>query len=1370
MFGGGLFTEYFLNEGVRTTEAWRGLSAEEASRLASEIAEKIRAFDAFSKPSEAETDKELVEPILALLGWHTLPQQEAGKGRKDIPDALLFVGEDAKNRAKRHRQQADRYRHGAVVAEYEARETPLDRASGTKETPSSQIIRYLGRASDISGGIVRWGLLSNGRLWRIYWAGARSRVEGYLEIDLPAAVAAAISGDTSTGGDAFHVFRLFLLFFSRTAFEPTGPTGAIFLDEALAEGRHYEERVTAALSEAVFDRVFPVLVSSLSDHDPKTSLRDASWRAEAKEAALILLYRFLFILSAEDRDLLPIRHPGYVPYSLRALRDEAARLIDAKTPISEKAQTWWPKILALFEAIANGDTSMGLPPYNGRLFEDSRAPLLARISLPDGVLATLIDQLSREGPEGNRRYINYRDLSVQHLGAIYERLLEHEVVEDEGALGIRLNAFARKNTGSYYTHDDLVRLVLRRAVKPLLVERLDAYRAKAAALSKERRPKAARIDELGEADPATAYLKLRICDPAMGSGHFLVSLVDYLADETLSAMAEVVAVTRESFGAESYRSPLARQVETIRDHIRAQADSHDWLVTDDQLDDKHIVRRIILKRVIYGVDLNPMAVELAKLSLWLHSFTVGAPLSFLDHHLRCGDSLFGEFVRPVEDIAAEQAAMFLAPIVTQAHNAAKGMAMVEQLTDADIAEVRTSASTFEGVEEAIAPLAHFMDFIHAARWLGRMSKEEEQVKIALLSGTLGDPIAILSGKQEPRGKEAVVIAAKAVLDRTAGLIGERRFLHWEVAFPGVWTDWDSAEPSGGFDAVIGNPPWDRMKLEEVEWFEARVPEIAKAARASDRKKLVDALRKKGRSVATDYERAEWAAEAAVRVARNQGAYPLLSGGDVNLYALFVERATRLANKKGIVGLLVPSGIAADKGVSAFFRSVSTTGRLGALLDFENGRPGLNIGPFFPDVHRSFKFCVLVIGGRHRSFPEAACAFFQQDAARAEQAAVALRPADFDAVNPNTGTAPVFRTRRDAEITVGIYRRHPVLVNRRSDPPATVWPVRYYTIFHMTNDSNLFCTADELTKEGAYRVTGGWMKGRAEWLPLYEGKMVQAFDHRAASIVINPENVHRPAQPLPATETQSSEPAWRPDPQFWVDAANVSFVGAKWAVAFKDVTAPTNVRTMIAAAIPLSAVGNTLPLLLPIVPEKPTAEAPAAKWEQWEREAASAMAEYEHYAPLLLANLNAFAFDFVARQKVQGQHLNFYIVEQLPFIPEEDFRRKIGHRTAADIVRDHVLRLTYVADDMEPFARSQGCNGAPFAWDEEQRLHLRARLDALFFQLYGLDRDVADYVLSTFPIVEREERQRFGGRFRSKDLILGYMAAFAAGDAETAVIG
>jgi hypothetical protein len=680
--------------------------------------------------------------------------------------------------------------------------------------------------------------------------------------------------------------------------------------------------------------------------------------------------------------------------------------------------------------------------------------------------------------------------------------------------------------------------------------------------------------------------------------------------------------------------------------------------------------------------------------------------------------------------------------------------------------VRSSAEGFAGVEEMTTALRAFLDLAHAARWLAPDGDAAELAREMLFGGNYGNPVQIAAGEPlaalrgsgtelRRRGKRLdpaeVQLAATAFVDQAHTIAAERRFFHWEPAFPGVWADWSTAVPPGGFDAVIGNPPWDRMKLQEVEWFAARVPAIAHAQRAAERKGMVARLRHRRDPIAADYDRAAWTAETAVSVAREIGAYPLLSSGDVNIYSLFVERALRLVRRDGIVGLLVPSGIAADKGASEFFRGISITGRLGALLDFENRRTTLGLQPFFPDVDSRFKFCALVAGGPARTFDHADCAFFKQDAVAAEAEAFPLAPEDFAAVNPNTGTAPVFRSRRDAEITLGIYRRLPVLADRRGEQPVSVWPVRYFTMFHMTNDSDKFRTAAELERLGAYRVTGGdWERGQERWLPLYEGKMVQAYDHRAASVVVNPENLNRPGQPSPAVLTEHATASWSPAPQFLVSASDIPWPDRLSAViGFKDVTSPTNARTMIAALVPTSAMGNTLPVLLP---------EDSANTEQ-----------YQSCAALWLGNLCSLVLDYVARQKVQGQHLNWYIVEQLPVVPTDCYARRFGRRTAAEIIRDDVLHLTYTAHDMAGFARDQGYDGPPFRWDEDDRLRRRARLDALFFHLYGLEREDADYVLGTFPIVRREEEARWG-RFRSRDLILGYMAALAAGVPDAAVAG
>ena len=843
----------------------------------------------------------------------------------------------------------------------------------------------------------------------------------------------------------------------------------------------------------------------------------------------------------------------------------------------------------------------------------------------------------------------------------------------------------------------------------------------------------------------------------MGSGHFLVTAVDVLSDAIADLIESAPDVPKAWL--KDYVSPLVERIAAIRRNILQRAKTSKWVMDEAQLTDQAIIRRMVLKRCIYGVDKNPLTVELAKVSLWLHSFTVGAPLSFLDHHLRCGDALIGLRVREATMDLQEMAQLFLSSAITGAETATKSMQHIEAMSDADVAEVRKSVTLFHVVEETTADLRSLLDFLCGSRWLTAGMKQKERfakleaARNAIVMNPANAYTLLAKGPQTTEAplpdSNDVTWSEFAELWREARTIADReRFLHWEVAFPGVWRRWSSVRPEGGFDAVIGNPPWDRIKLQEVEWFATRDHKIALAPTAAARQKGIQRLRKRGATLAKEFDVAKARAESLSRMIRFYDDYPLLGGGDINLYSLFVERGMSLIKPDGLIGLLTPSGIYADKTAAHFFESVSTTGRVSGLFDFENRRLGTALPPFFPDVDSRFKFCALIFGGEKRRFERTACAFFlhDTDTIKNEDRCFPLTPADFSRVNPNTGTAPVFRTRRDAEITRRIYERHPVLVDRSEGGEHKVWPVKYTTMFHMANDSHLFRTAAQLEAEGFYPVEGNrWKRGKKLYLPLYEGKMVQAFDHRAASVTSREGNLFRPGQPDRTINEEHRDPAFSSRPRYWVrEQENDAIKNVQWLLAFKDITASTNVRTMIAAVIPKVGCGHTLPILLPTE-------------EGFDGETAAC----------LLANLNSFAFDYVARQKVQATHLTWYIIEQIPIISLTDYDRPFGNTTARNLIRDHVLRLTYTAHDMAPFARDLGYDGPPFVWDEEERRHLRARLDALYFHLYDLSRDDAGYVLETFPIVQREDEARFG-TYRTLDLILAYMNALAAGDTETVV--
>ena len=1216
----------------------------------------------------------------------------------------------------------------------------LDAREGKQTgSPHGQLLRYLATADISSDGRIRWGILTNGRVWRLYDRRALPRASGYCEVDLKTALHA---------DDGFHALRAFRLLFGRPAFSPQQGAQTSFLEDAIAEGRRYEEQVANDLSGAVFDEVYPALVRALA-------AESGAELADVRQAALIFLYRLLFLLYAEDRDLLPVNDDRYDDYGLRkSVRDDIDKRMAAGDVFSTFASRYYDHISTLCRQIDRGDASIGLPPYNGGLFAAGAAPMLEQVRLSDAALAPIIHNLSHTEGEGGRRYVNYRDMTVQQLGSIYERLLEREPVRTaEGEIVVRPNSYARKDSGSFYTPQPLVDLIVERTLTPLLEERKAAFRAKAAALQSDTRAKDDRIADLRPLDPAAAALDLKLLDPAMGSGHFLVTAVDSLSD----AIAELVeyAPTAAPWLENAYTSPLLERIEAIRADILARARASNWVIDAAQLSDQAVIRRMVLKRCIYGVDKNPLTVELAKVSLWLHSFTVGAPLSFLDHHLRCGDSLTGLRVHDAVQELSRLGGFTSASAIQAAENAAGTMQEIEELSDAYIAEVEKSAALFQDVEKTTADLRGLLNTFCGVNWLAAGMKVRQR-------GEFEAPLQGIIVSQEEKAfallanGPASVDAADPVRQHTlwpeftemwgdAGEIAEREgFLHWEAAFPGVWQGWQDDEPTGGFDAVIGNPPWDRIKLQEVEWFATRSPELALAPTAAARRRGIKQLRDQGAPLASEFDDAKLRADRLGQLIRASGHYPLLGGGDINLYSLFVERAMRLVKPGGIVGLLTPSGIYADKTAARFFKSVSTSGRVGGLFDFENRKI------FFPDVHASFKFCALIFGGEERKFAQTDCAFFLHDTATVDDPdrCFPLAAADFARVNPNTGTAPVFRTRRDADITRSIYERHPVLVDRAGDEEIRAWPVRYVRMLDMTNDSHLFRTAAQLEAGGFYPVQGNrWKKGEELYLPLYEGKMVQAFDHRAASVEVNLENLNRPAQPRDSSHKEHADPNWVPDAQYWVPEDAYEWPDSlEWTLGFKHVTAPTNVRTMIASVLPRAGFGNSLPILLP------ASSCPATD-----------LSSYIQYSSLMIANLNSVPFDFVTRQKVQGQNLNLFLVEQLPVIAPADYDRAFGATTARDLVRHHVLRLTYTAHDMAPFARDLGYNGPPFIWNEEQRRHLRARLDALYFHLYGLSRDDAAYILDTFPIVRRHDEAAFG-HYRTKEMVLAYYNALDAGDA------
>ncbi|WP_462285100.1 Eco57I restriction-modification methylase domain-containing protein [Nostocoides sp.] len=568
--------------------------------------------------------------------------------------------------------------------------------------------------------------------------------------------------------------------------------------------------------------------------------------------------------------------------------------------------------------------------------------------------------------------------------------------------------------------------------------------------------------------------------------------------------------------------------------------------------------------------------------------------------------------------------------------------------------------------------------------------------------------------------------------------------------------------TGGFDVVLGNPPWERIKLQEQEFFAARSPAIATAANKAARDRLIKslALADEGtpdRALYDEFQQAKRLAEASSefmrlpefedftgkdRVVRKRplgGRFPLTGRGDVNTYALFAELFARLTGPKGRSGVIVPTGIATDATTAPFFADLVAKQRLSQLVDFEN-RAGL-----FPAVDSRMKFCLLTLG---RNEPLARFAFFLTEPSQLAEPErnFTLSPAQIARLNPNTRTAPVFRSRKDAELTARIYNAAPVLIEEAKGEEGNPWNMTFHTrIWHMAEDSEWFRTAAQLTAEGLIRDGVNWRRSgpapttpSETFVPLYEAKMTLHFDHRAAGYGSRGDD--RGYRVLPeTTEGEHQDPLFEPEPFYWVLEAEVERRLSEmswsrgWLTGWKDVTSNTNERTAIFSIVPRVAVGHSMPLMFPGC--DPSLVGP------------------------LIANLSAMVLDYVARIKVSGLHLTSGNLKQFPILPPSFYTpEKLAFLTP------RVLELTYTSHALAPFAADLGHDGPPFPWDDARRATLRADLDAFFARAYRLSREDLAYILDpadvmgedypseTFRVL-KEKETRSMGEYRTRRLVL-----------------
>jgi hypothetical protein len=1164
----------------------------------------------------------------------------------------------------------------AIPVHIEGLKIDLDRRLHTKlrTSPQAMVQDFLNNNEPTV-----WGIVTNGLGLRILRNSSRTSRPTYLEFDL----------ENIFDGNRFNEFGLFYRVCHRSRFPMPGRD----LAECLLE-RYYLDsieqglRVREKLREGV-EETLKILGTGLLQHPENNTLREkvSSRQLSAVQfhrQLLLLVYRLLFLMVAEERRLIVALGENAEQnqniydewYSISRLRDRAAQIIDA-SPFGDV----WQGLQQTFSLFEYGlDTNaLGIPPLNGDLFHQEHAiPDLKGAELHNHQLLRAIRHLSLFKDGSVQQRVNYSALDVEELGSVYESLLDYQPVlqpTDKGVVFELRAGMERKSTGSYYTRPELVHELVESALVPVMQDVIaEAEKASEGKnLVEEQKAKIA------------AILNMTVCDPACGSGHFLLAAARRLGKE------------------------LAR-VRTGEDEPKPE--------------DFHLAVRDVIAHSVYGVDLNPLAVDLCKLALWLEGHWAGKPLSFLDHRIRCGNSLVGVLDPDVlADGIPDEAFAAVTGDDRKVASAFKKRNKQERTSkqrgfsfesDDHSGEYAKSKRELAEIEEDTASAVRRKAELYSSWRTGMQLAHDEAIadlwtaQFSNVMKSIDDPEVCTTGPFLDFAKDGAKQPQRVAAARVRAM--QNRYFQWHLEFSEVFA-------KGGFNVVLGNPPWERIKLQEEEhWIDDEY--ISLARNKAERTKRIDEYRNsldlvKQARIAR-FDQAKHESEAIGKFVRHSGRFPLTSSGDINTYALFAELARTILSSKGRAGIIVPTGIATDDTYKEFFGDLNGQDAIVSIFDFEN-RDHL-----FPAVYYRMKFCLFTFAKGKIQVSSFAFYLTRPEQVRDEVRRFQFSAADMKLVNPNTRTCPVFRTRIDAELTKKLYRQVPILDDFASGGDR--WTVRFIRMFDMANDSGMFHQEDG-----------------PDFAPLYEGKMLQAYDHRAASIVLHSGNVNRDAQPQLTTPVQYDDPSYLPMPRYWVKASDVDDrLGewkAEWFICFKDVASTTNESTCIFTVLPRVGVGHTVPV---VVFDTPWTAVQIA---------------------CLLANFNSLVVDYLARQKLGGLHLTFTFLRQLPIVPP-------GNYTEADcaFISNSVLELTYTAHDLSEFASDLGFKGELFRWDASRRAECSAELDAYFAHMYRLSRDELSYLLDpvsifgpdfpgeTFRIL-REREVAECGEYRTQRLVL-----------------
>jgi hypothetical protein len=1118
-----------------------------------------------------------------LPGWDELAEtgRTAARGRT-VPQRLDALGFEYERRDEGIYVLRAQGRPAAAVLAYPAGRD-LDRAASGGELPIAALLREMEAVG------AEWGVLATGEVWRLYSAEHPARTTSFVEVDL------------SKLTDPAYYAALF----SARALARGG------LAETIASGsRDFAVGLGDRLRDRIYEQVVPHIARAVAAElerqgEPPESRREL---AGVYDATLTLLYRLLFVLYAEAREYLPVTaSAGYRDHSLRQRIDAIVATVEAEREFDANATDIWSDLGETFDAIARGHTEWGVPPYNGGLFldEGSRgAAILARVRPTNAGLGEALYRLAIDDADGAAGRVDYADLGIRHLGDVYEGLLQFEVdraredlTYDErrdayvpaddgdpvaiaaGELYLRGRSGGRKASGSYYTPQIVVRHLVEEALIPVLDDHLEAVAGKA--------------DE-GDEDAAARLLwAFRVCDPAMGSGHFLVDALDVLTDRIAAFLSERPL------------KPVRAVLGQLREMVQAQAKDLPPGVLAE-IRDVELLKRVVLKRCIYGVDLTPMAVELAKLGLWLDAFVPGLPLSYLDHNLKRGNSLVGVVGDEVrEALTPERGTLEGNRIDRQLELATERARAAVERVELRLQDVETAREADRERLEALADVIPLYD-----RWTAESFGQ--------------------AGARERIAEEHTLEAADDER-RAQSIAAEQSFFHWPLEFPEAF-----AGVGPGFDVVLANPPWDKLKVERHDFFQRFIPSLKRIDSAEEREgriaELVEAEPEIGERYELEIRRVEGLKP---YFAARAGNYRLHGGGDPDLFKAFAERFGQLCRRDGAVGAVLPRPLVVGAGSEALRREYFTAWQVRSVDMVWNQRRWV-----FPGINDRVQ-CVL-LAARKRvpvtpvTIPSAGPL---NDPDRFRRAAELRVPYTLDALKSWSPTLelPTLPSPRAAEVFERMLR-HP-----RFDSDERSWRALPYCELHSTADRDLYNERGD-----------GW--------PVWKGNTFDRYRPDIAPPVYW-------AEPGPVLERLQrkrlgSHGVFTGFPtEVLEDPATLPAHDCR--IVFRDVVRATDRRTMKACLAPPAVFAME--------------KSPQLVWRRGS----------ERDAVTLLAVFNSLPFDWLTRRRVENK-MAFGILNALP-IPDPG---RDGDRLA-----ELAGRLSFVDDRYADFADRAGIDRWPLATED-----------------------------------------------------------------------